>query len=417
MIPLALISAILSAPDPVLRLRGGEDVPSGLVAVAVGDAGVLLGPSEQNDPAEIGKGRQPVVKNVLTWDRVARVSGWLEDPAKPYTHNAEQAWRARTRLERGDWVSAEPLLDALFESARRKPGPSAAVIDEALARARVRRGAHVLAVEPFLAFLQSSSTSAPPAMHANWASEAGLGVLVDPTTQLAPALPPIWVRLPAVEAMASAGTLAAGWDSATTGAPLSRVTMLAMLYLESAKFEADMPASLPPIKPADPGVQLMHEVVAARIGTSEQRAAARKLLRDRIRAAESTPAPSQNSEDAAPIIPPWTEAWARVALGRSLVREPGLDDRQAGILQLLHVPARFARSQPYLAGLALAEASLALRSMGDAAGADELARELVRQFPSHPILDWPPIRDTIPANPPPSSSPTPANDAPAPQTP
>jgi hypothetical protein len=397
---IALISASILAcvaldDSTTLRLRGGEETPSGMIAVGVTDAGVLLGPSDQNSAEDLQQGRQPVVKVQVGWDRVESVQGWLAPQGAKYADLAILAWRGRVRLERGDWISAEPLLEQVFPRVRGRSGPTAGVVSEALARARLRRGAHLLAIEPFLSLLQSGAgpASTIPSLHAAWASEAGLGVLVDPELQIAPALPPIWVHVPALDAFAANASLAAGWEAgAAPGSPPSRVTFLALLYLEAAKHEAGLPAAMPPIKPSDAGVQLVSEVVAARIGTPEQRASARKLLRDRLRAIES-PAPSQaNATDESLASSAWIEAWVRMGLGRSLLREYSPDDRQAGVLQLLTLPARFGKSQPYLAGIALAEASAALRDLGDPAGADVLAAELFKTYPNHPAVDWEPMR-------------------------
>ncbi|MFG0274677.1 MAG: hypothetical protein ACF8QF_06440 [Phycisphaerales bacterium] len=58
------------------------------------------------------------------------------------------------------------------------------------------------------------------------------------------------------------------------------------------------------------------------------------------------------------------------------------------IVELMHLPARFGQSQPWLTGVALAEASHALHLLGDNAGAATLRDELQRFDPAHPALDW-----------------------------
>ena len=75
---------------------------------------------------------------------------------------------------------------------------------------------------------------------------------------------------------------------------------------------------------------------------------------------------------------------------------------------------------PYLAGIALAEASVALRNAGDSTGADVLARELMEKYPYHPVVDWPLFRSAAPArtpapltapNKPAEATPPPSQDA------
>jgi transcriptional regulator of nitric oxide reductase len=63
-------------------------------------------------------------------------------------------------------------------------------------------------------------------------------------------------------------------------------------------------------------------------------------------------------------------------------------DRTAGVFQLLHLPARFARSQKYLANLAMAEVCLELDRRGDPEGMAAIKAELESQGPDTPALVW-----------------------------
>ena len=85
-----------------------------------------------------------------------------------------------------------------------------------------------------------------------------------------------------------------------------------------------------------------------------------------------------------PTLSPWAEAWARFALGSSQVRESGKGRRQRGMVNLLHVPARFGASQPYLAGLALAWVAEAADADGDRGLAEAMRADLDRRYPNHP---------------------------------
>lgn len=346
-----------------VSLRGGEAAPAGDV-VAVDAAGIVLGP--------------PPGTLVIGWDRVKSVEGTWAEKSGPFLSVAEQAWRARSRLERGDPLSAEPLFEKLFVAYRGKQGPTASVIAEGLMRCRLRRGAHVAAIDPWLALLVAAPPTGitMPAMHPAWASEAGMAPSMDAATGLVPALPPIWLAWPSVEAFAR---------NPNESLKEPRAAALAALYTLSARFESGLAVQVPGTVMNDPGVQIVREIVVSRIGDAEQRTAARKLLEDRVRSSATSPAS------------PWLEAWCRAAIGRSLLREDSIEQKKLGVVELLNIPARFGAMHPYLAGIALAESSVALRAAGDSTGADVLARELMERYPSHPVLDWPLFRAAAPA--------------------
>jgi hypothetical protein len=344
-----------------VSLRGGAPAPAGEVA-RVDESGVWLAPRVGN-----GLGRPSVV---VGWDRVRRIAGDGESDAIAYADVADALWRARTRLERGDFVAAEPLFERYFEEYRGKAGPTAAVVAEGLLRCRIRRAAHIAAVEPWLALLAArQSEQVTPWHRPEWASEAGLGSVIDPATGLSPSLPPIWLNWPSVGAWArSAPAVYEG----------ERAAQLASLYLISAQHEAGIPAAVPSGPISDPGVRIVWEIVASRAGDEAQRSNARSRLRDRLRP------PGQGADP----TPAWLEAWCRAAIGRSLVLEQDPEQRRLGVIELLHVPARFSATHPYLAGIALAEASATLASLGDDAGAEVLRQELELLYAEHPVRDW-----------------------------
>ena len=115
-------------------------------------------------------------------------------------------------------------------------------------------------------------------------------------------------------------------------------------------------------------MKLLRRVVACGAVDAKERQAARIALARRM-----------------PDRPAWAEAWSRLHIGLSLVGETGIGRQQQGIVSLLHVPARFANSQPYLTGLALAYAAKALEATGDREGAASLSVELRRILPNHPV--------------------------------
>ena len=66
-------------------------------------------------------------RGLIGWDRVRDVQGdraaTFENDFREY---ADKSWRARTRLERGDAVGAEPLFEELFQTYAWRPGLPAA---------------------------------------------------------------------------------------------------------------------------------------------------------------------------------------------------------------------------------------------------------------------------------------------------
>ncbi|MEX2219092.1 MAG: hypothetical protein WD749_10075, partial [Phycisphaerales bacterium] len=224
-----LAIALLAAGVAQVQLRGGEQPPAG-APVAVSAAGVAFGAP--------GAAPGTLVSTVIGWDRVKSVGGSLASPAAQWLPIGEEAWRARMRLERGDALAAEPVLEKLFQTLRGERGPTAAVVSEGLMRCRIRRAAHVAAVEPWLAYLEATADASPSPLHASWAAEAGLPSVIDPGG-LAPALPPIWLAWPSVEAYARSAV----WTgvAAKASGPPSRVAVLARLYHMAAQHEAGEP--------------------------------------------------------------------------------------------------------------------------------------------------------------------------------
>lgn len=346
-------------------LHGGMEAGE---AMGVSSAGVLV--------------RHLGVEYVLGWDRVARVMGPLGDEAAHHEELARLAWRARVRLERGDAVSAEPLYEDLFQRIGRPggpTGPTALSICEGLLRCRLWRGAHASALAPWLRWVRLSHESGdvprvdpsdPAARPRVWT--IALLPIFDEPTGLVASLPPIWLAGPSVRAIV-VGAGATVDEGEGPGAERARA--LGALYLAAARFEGGDRRPLVPVSGPvadDPGVRLVAEIVHARAGDAGQREAARQALRARL----------------AGEPPAWQEAWCRVGLGRSLLLEPDADTVLSGVVQLMHLPARFGDEQPYLTGVALAESAVALARLGDTESAGVLERLLAQRYSGHPAIEW-----------------------------
>jgi hypothetical protein len=319
----------------------------------------------------------------LSWDRVRAVRGGLAADAAAFADIADDAWRARTRMERRDYAGAEPLLEQLFVRYRGQQGPTAAMVASGLLRCRLHRQAQSAAVEAWLALMASEQ---PEVLFEGGRRDEDVAIapVLDERWGLAPQLPPLWVRGPALRVVLGA--------IAGEGEASNRAGRLALLYRLSAAVDAGEVTDADAIAKAlgarptgDAGLELVWDVVASRVGMGEQRDAAIAGLRARL---------APRDADAEPLAG-WVEAWSRVALGRAMLvptaqpaddaaRLAAADARNLGIVQLLHVPARLEGVSPYLAGLALAEVGAALEEDGQTDAASRVRRMFFERYAGHP---------------------------------
>lgn len=351
--------------QPELELWGDRAVPDGEV-FEIATEGVVL-----EDPFGVHR--------TVRWDFIRMVRGEHAAEAEPFMGMARLAWRARTRLERGDAVTAEPMFEELYPVYEGLRGEMASMVAEGLLRCRLRRSAQTAAVRPWLAYLVSEG--APPYRSR---LAGALRPACDEQSGLVPSLAPVWLHTPAVEAFARAEPIVV-WTAQGTAAP-RRAELLESLYRYAARFECGLETGSPTVtltskELADPGLSLVYAMVVARCGDVDERSDARRTLaglRDKSGSADG-----------------WIEAWCRLGIGRSLLRESEPETRRLGVVELLHLPARFGDSQPYLAGLALAEAAIALEDIGDKAGAASLLTELRDSYSSHAATAWDPVRSRL----------------------
>ena len=361
-IALSILALLLSAqPDapPVLaaHLRRGVTLPAGDV--------VQPQPDRLLDGVAFRSGDKV---EWLGWDRVASLEGLAPELARQVAPVAEKAWLARVRLERSDALAAEPLYEELFRAFEGRRGATACAVAEGLLRCRLRRGAQAGAIAPWLAWVRASDPSMPvPALDIT--SPPNQPPLIDPGTGLCPFLPPVWLNVASVQAFARADAIV-GDDAGG-----KRGLALAALYRLAARLEAGLAseseANALPVRSTDPGVSLVAQIVAARGADADKRRDARQLLLARLKQR----------------MPAWEEAWVRVGVGRSLLREQDVEERLIGLAHLLHVPARLRASQPYLAGVALGDAALAEAALGNTSAAQRLKRDIMEGLPGHPALD------------------------------
>ena len=333
----ALISAILIALSAavaggdVVERRGTGQVLEGRI-VRVNDAGVTI-------TSSLG------ATQVISWDRVRRIEPQPHDPK--LQERATELWRARSRVERNDTALAEPLLERLFEVYRGQTHETALVVAEGLLRCRLARGDHALAVVPALELTRLRRASVTTDSYTT------LRPIIDPAYALCTVLAPAWASPHRLESLAH--------DLETYDAQGDRVVAaLAAVYRQAAVSQLEGSADARPrALPDHDGVQLLAMLVDAGGDDSAAGRAARQRL-------------VKSFGD----LPDWAEAWGRYQLGVAMLRERSLEDRQRGAVNLIHLPARFARTQPYLAGLALMRVAELLEQTGDVEAATELRSQL-----------------------------------------
>lgn len=354
---LLAIASPLLAQDDALILRAFEQPPTGTV-MGVGPQGVQVR-TPQGDVVVVG------------WDRVLRPPSSLAEAAEPFEQLSTDAWRARSRVERGDLVLAEPLLLDVFDRVRdggALRGPTGLVVAEGLMRCRLARGATAAAIEPWLAWLDASIVRQPRTTFANrqWARDAGLPIVVDPASELAPMLPPMWLATPSLQLVLQLEPVEGERDKASA---------MRALYQAAARFELGQVVDDLPDVPREAASELVRDIVAARVLDASARTSARARLEAALGNAAS----------------PWLSAWIRAAIGRSLVLDDDEEQRLRGVAQLLRVHVLHRLDSPALADIALAEAAVTLDSVGQGRVARSLAGELARVSPQSPVLSWPEV--------------------------
>ncbi len=353
----ALAPTILAAVLPgQVFLRGGSEALDTPVA-NVSASGVEVG---EGDSARL-----------LHWGEVKRIEGESADEASRFSGVSDSIWRGGARLARDDYTGAAPLFRDALDSLDESFGYSRLIAASGLARCAVLEGDLGIAARSWTEVLAISRQI--------WGQIEGEGAFLlhfDTQTGLSQQIAPIWLGNGSTRLFLDEGapsTVAAAGDDV--------VLTLDRLYRAAAAFESERDAGIapdegvppPPDSQADlPGVELVWLSVSSRAGNRVQREAARARMTELV---EDAPGD-------------WREAWLRTALGRSLLRERLEDERDAGLIHLLHVPSRFASTQPYLAGVALAEIALEMESKGRAAEARQVRSVLAAMYPGHPAVRW-----------------------------
>ena len=323
----ALALAAITTLAPV-ELRGGVRVDAPVEEVSI--AGVRVG------------GPAP---RIIAWDRVRAVTGPAATQAEAFAELADLAWRARTRLDRGDVLGAARLLDQLEPRLAGEPGPTPLAVFEAALECRLHLGDQPGALRAFLEVRRLADRD-------DWARHG-----LDTATGLAPLLAPIMTPAHTLDALAVLDA------AAPADEPLDRLRRAFAAALDAN------PDRLPPGEPRSEAERLLYDFARAQAGDAAA-----------ITALEESLDPDRESDRAAP----WRDVWTRAVLARSRLVSDDPGHLRRGALAFLRLPALTPGVSPYLSGLALDEAARALESIGEHAAAFTLRAELERVSPGHP---------------------------------
>lgn len=354
-----------------VELRRGGTI--GTKVLEVSDAGVLVEDAVSSTRQMVG------------WERIKLVIGEKATDAQAFAPAADKAWRAVERLRRGDVAASEPLFDELYRTYQGKRGPTAAVVSEGLARCRMARGAVAAAVVPWLNTIGAKSAPEAGTTPAEWVGGAIESAgFVDAEYLLCPALPPVWLRGAALDALAASPAWTALKNEPGPAGELAALYEIAATLQSDESRASEASTLLDAVPTTDsPGTSLVRQMLLARFGAEDERESARALLQALIDGAFARP---RASTEARTQTPRWVEAWCRFAIGESLAHEDDERTRLQGVIELLHLPSRFASDQAYLAGLALADSAFTLADIGDASGAGVLKHEALTKYPRHPAV-------------------------------
>ena len=149
---------VLAAGGARALQPGAAVMPRGAVEASLGEPAAV---TEEGVAVvrEKGPDGKPTKTALVGWDRVREVTGPLAGEAAKFAATADKAWRARVRLERGDWVAAEPLFEELFTTYRDRTGPTALMAAGGLLRCRLARGGQTAAVEPWVAWVRAQGAA------------------------------------------------------------------------------------------------------------------------------------------------------------------------------------------------------------------------------------------------------------------
>ena len=249
-----------------------------------------------------------------------------------HTEMAANAWRAHTRLARGDVSGAMPIYAQLSRTYLWQVGPQSLDVCDGLTRCLIASEKRLDAIEPMLATFAAMGSELPDSI-----------VGFDQTLKLRKDLPPVF----------QSADMGASLD--TINESLDARASLMHAYFQLANCARNEQASalgrIEELKrqnrSRDAGLVLFEQMVFAQAHPDEsKRRGARESLTRRTQTQRGT----------------WIEVWARLAIGAGQIRDEDPYIRDRGVIELVHIIVRLGDVDP---GLTLLAAQIAERYLRD----------------------------------------------------
>jgi hypothetical protein len=282
---------------------------------------------------------------------------------------ADDIWRARSRLQRGDSGLAEPLFERLFQATPDRRGETDLIIAEGLLRCRLDRAALQEAFIPALEVARLHRLGIETNRYDD------LTPLFDESTLLCTQLVPIWALPGSTQRLQ---TQLADWNAggdATLRALADRLARLA----------SNPGGQVRPLEMTDAG-----EAVGSTGSEATELGAGERLLDLLIDSRSLDPVARRKArasiQQQLARRTGWRLPWLRFALGTSLLLEPGEGRRRQGMVELAWIPAVFGESHPALAATSMRLMFNELEAQGEFESAKRLEDEALARYRNHP--DW-----------------------------
>jgi len=303
---IAVIGGGAIEPTPLQRWSSPDPISGEIVALE--DQGVEIRVGEE------------IIPITIPWYDVRSLGGDQQGFGE-YKQIADDAWRAHSRLARGDYSGAESIYQMLGDAYLFEPGAQSADVSMGLVRCRLDRGDRVAALRPYLSWFVGSAFFAPRKSEDNDPPrfDSQYGLLID--------LPPIFSQGDRGKMLAPIPESDRNNDRIELLARYFRLALDAGAYQTPQAGESldELRSMSRKRENRDLGLDLFNEMLTAQIHPdSQERIVARSSLERRARANKGT----------------WIELWARLGLGVSLIGEQDPQANERGVIELIHIIVR-----------------------------------------------------------------------------
>jgi hypothetical protein len=299
--------------------------------------------------------------SVLGWDEVEKgkvADSQQADFDRYLTEVGEPLYRIRQRLSVGDYRGLLPHAEAIYARYADRDSPAAYMVAQALMWARLASGRREESLDPYLRCLEyvrrhpGAENALPGQRH----------LACDPATGLAKELLPVWF-----DEQAAGKAIPAAFAAITRmrkprpdGVNIYFATLaLTAGQVDSAnRVLSAMTATTPELGNLREIVESQRDMQAGRADQVIQRLSPRWAGYD---------------ESSKPVALYW--------LGKARTRSADVSQRQAGLLDLLRIPAIYGTSQPDLAAAALYRSMQVLSELKDLRGSVAVRKELLEKYP------------------------------------